>query len=74
MITTYPSKPVIYIYLNIFYLIFIILKDNDPYGKKFYNNMPVEDDDAFNVSLITPVIHYTMGGLKVDELARVLGK
>lgn len=36
--------------------------------------MPIEDDDAFNVSIITPVIHYTMGGLKVDEHARVLGK
>jgi len=27
----------------------------------------------FNVAIITPVIHYTMGGLKVDEHARVLG-
>jgi len=36
--------------------------------------MPIEDDDAWNVSIITPVIHYTMGGLKVDEHARVLGK
>ena len=48
--------------------------NNDPWGKKFFHNMPIEEDDAFNVSIITPVIHYTMGGLKVDEHARVLGK
>jgi succinate dehydrogenase/fumarate reductase flavoprotein subunit len=35
--------------------------------------MPVEINDSFNVAIITPVIHYTMGGLKVDEHAHVLG-
>jgi hypothetical protein len=35
--------------------------------------MPVEFSDSFNVAIITPVIHYTMGGLKVDEHAHVLG-
>jgi hypothetical protein len=48
--------------------------DNDPWGKKFFANMPIEENDDFHVSIITPVIHYTMGGLKVDEHARVLGK
>jgi succinate dehydrogenase/fumarate reductase flavoprotein subunit len=36
--------------------------------------MPFEVNDSFNVAIITPVIHYTMGGLKVDEHAKVLGK
>jgi succinate dehydrogenase/fumarate reductase flavoprotein subunit len=36
--------------------------------------MPFEVNDCFNVAIITPVIHYTMGGLKVDEQAKVLGK
>ena len=35
--------------------------------------MPFDFNDSFNVSIITPVIHYTMGGLKVDEHAHVLG-
>jgi len=46
---------------------------SDPWGKKFFPNMPVEFSDSFNVAIITPVIHYTMGGLKVDEHAHVLG-
>jgi len=36
--------------------------------------MPVEIGDCFNVAIITPVIHYTMGGLKVDEHSHVLGQ
>jgi len=35
--------------------------------------MPVEIGDSFNVAIITQVIHYTMGGLKVDEHSHVLG-
>lgn len=31
-------------------------------------------NDSFNVAIITPVIHYTMGGLKVDEKARVFNE
>jgi succinate dehydrogenase/fumarate reductase flavoprotein subunit len=30
-------------------------------------------NDNFHVAIITPVIHYTMGGLKVDEKTHVLG-
>jgi len=44
-----------------------------PSGKKFYPNAPYDVNDMFNVAIITPVIHYTMGGLKVDEHSRVLG-
>lgn len=45
-----------------------------PSGKKFYPNAPYDVNDCFNVAIITPVIHYTMGGLKVDEHAHVLGQ
>lgn len=44
-----------------------------PTGKKFYPSVPYEMNDCFNVAIITPVIHYTMGGLKVDEKSRVIG-
>lgn len=46
---------------------------SDPWGKKYFANMPFDFNDSFNVSIITPVIHYTMGGLKVDEHTHVLG-
>lgn len=45
-----------------------------PSGKSYYANVPYFANDTFNVAVITPVIHYTMGGIKVDEHAHVLGK
>jgi succinate dehydrogenase/fumarate reductase flavoprotein subunit len=45
-----------------------------PSGKKFYPNAPYDAADSFNVAIITPVIHYTMGGLTVDEHTHVLGE
>lgn len=52
----------------------IAKNNNDPYGKSYFPNAPYEMNDTFNVAIITPVVHYTMGGLKVDEFAHVLGK
>lgn len=31
-------------------------------------------DDYFNVAIMTPVLHYTMGGLEIDHESRVLSK
>ena len=31
-------------------------------------------NDYFNVALMTPVLHYTMGGLEIDAESRVIGK
>ena len=31
-------------------------------------------DDYFNVAIMTPVLHYTMGGLEIDDESRVVGK
>lgn len=31
-------------------------------------------NDYFNVSIVTPVVHYTMGGVEIDETARIIGK
>lgn len=49
-------------------------KSWDKYGKKFYHNLPLSMKDSFHVAFITPVIHYCMGGLKIDTEARVLDK
>ncbi|TFK25567.1 fumarate reductase [Coprinopsis marcescibilis] len=45
----------------------------DPFGKKFFQG-EWKFDDFFNVAVMTPVLHYTMGGLEIDEESRVLGK
>jgi len=37
-----------------------------PYGKKFFPNAPFDVSDNFHVAIVTPVIHYTMGGIKIN--------
>jgi len=45
----------------------------DQFGKKFYQNLPFEmSDNYWNVAIVTPVIHYTMGGVKINEKAEIL--
>ncbi|KIJ50708.1 hypothetical protein M422DRAFT_27268 [Sphaerobolus stellatus SS14] len=46
---------------------------NDPFGKKFFQPGEVRMNDVFNVALMTPVLHYTMGGLEIDAESRVIG-
>merc|ERR1712000_225359 len=45
---------------------------NDPFGKKFFKNGPFKMDDIFNVAIVTPVIHYCMGGIHVSPHGEVL--
>merc|ERR1719261_228892 len=40
-------------------------KNTDPFGKIFFTNAPFSIDDSFYVGWVTPVIHYTMGGLSI---------
>lgn len=52
-------------------------KKKDPYGKKFFQNTPLSVNDNFHVSLMSPVLHYTMGGVEVtpdSEVKDVQGK
>ncbi|CAA7259175.1 unnamed protein product [Cyclocybe aegerita] len=44
----------------------------DPFGKKFFQGV-WKFDDYFNVAVMTPVLHYTMGGLEIDAESRVVG-
>eukprot|EP01126_Amoeba_proteus_P045292 TRINITY_DN5063_c0_g1_i1.p1 TRINITY_DN5063_c0_g1~~TRINITY_DN5063_c0_g1_i1.p1 ORF type:complete len:634 (+),score=131.93 TRINITY_DN5063_c0_g1_i1:139-1902(+) len=46
--------------------------NNDPWGLKFFQSAPFQLDDSFHVAVVTPVVHYTMGGLKIDGKAQVL--
>jgi flavocytochrome c len=38
----------------------------DPWGKKFFDAVPYDIKDSFYVAIITPVLHYTMGGIKIN--------
>ncbi|RSH92155.1 hypothetical protein EHS25_008570 [Saitozyma podzolica] len=37
----------------------------DPFGKKFFAGGDFKMDDVYHVALMTPVLHYTMGGLEI---------
>lgn len=47
-------------------------KAKDPYGKRFFHNTPVNVDDEFHVALMQPVLHFTMGGIEINDKAQVL--
>ena len=49
-------------------------KTHDPFGKKFFHNMPVAMDDEYHVAIVTPTIHYCMGGLEIDANSLVLNE
>ncbi|CAL9732506.1 fumarate reductase 2 [Monosporozyma unispora] len=53
--------------------------DNDEFQRHlvintFDGDTPIIKDQTIFVGEITPVVHFTMGGAKIDENARVLGK
>jgi flavocytochrome c len=47
-------------------------KKKDPYGKKFFHNLPFDINDDFHVALMQPVLHFTMGGVEINDKAQVL--
>lgn len=47
-------------------------KQKDPWNKRFFHNMPFNVDDTFHVALMEPVLHFTMGGIEINEHAEVL--
>ncbi|KAI8624224.1 FAD binding domain-containing protein [Xylariaceae sp. FL1651] len=49
-------------------------KQKDPWGKKFFHNMPLDINDTFHVSLMEPVLHFTMGGIEINDKAQVLNQ
>lgn len=46
----------------------------DPFGKKYFHNLPFKMDDEFHVAIITPVLHYTMGGIEITPDAEIKNK
>lgn len=49
-------------------------KEKDPWGKRFFHNMPLDVDDTFHVAVMEPVLHFTMGGIEINDKAQVLNK
>ena len=47
-------------------------KRKDPYGKKFFHNTPFDINDDFHVALMEPVLHFTMGGIEINDRSEVL--
>ncbi len=47
-------------------------KKKDPFGKKFFHNLPFSIDDDFHVALMEPVVHFTMGGIEINDKAQCL--
>ena len=47
-------------------------KKKDPFGKKYFHNLPFSIDDTFHVALMEPVLHFTMGGIEINDRAQVL--
>jgi flavocytochrome c len=47
-------------------------KKKDKWNKKFFHNMPFDISDTFYVALMEPVLHFTMGGIEIDDQSRVL--
>eukprot|EP01080_Neovahlkampfia_damariscottae_P007556 gene7556-11879_t len=46
----------------------------DEFGTTFFSDSPFFTDDYFYVAVVTPVVHYTMGGLAISTDAEVLSK
>lgn len=44
----------------------------DTWGKKYYHNMPFDISDTFHVALMEPVLHFTMGGIEINDQAQCL--
>jgi len=46
--------------------------ESDPWGKKYFTNGPTTIEDSYFVAQVTPVVHYTMGGLHMSDKSEVL--
>lgn len=44
----------------------------DTWGKKYFHNVPFDINDTFHVALMEPVLHFTMGGIEINDQAECL--
>jgi succinate dehydrogenase/fumarate reductase flavoprotein subunit len=48
--------------------------EKDEFEKKYFTNLPFKVKDYFYVAIVTPVVHYCMGGLKISTNAEVMSE
>ena len=46
-------------------------KGSDVWGKLYFHSTPFSDDGPYYAGLVTPVIHYCMGGITVSTNCRL---
>lgn len=46
----------------------------DQWGKKYFHNVPFDINDDFHVALMEPVLHFTMGGIEINDQAECLNE
>lgn len=44
----------------------------DTWGKKYFHNLPFDVNDTFHVAHMEPVLHFTMGGIEINDQAQCL--
>lgn len=49
-------------------------KQKDPFGKKYFHNLPFDINDTFHVAQMEPVLHFTMGGIEINDKSECLSK
>ncbi|KAF2754190.1 Flavocytochrome c [Pseudovirgaria hyperparasitica] len=47
-------------------------KEKCPWNKKFFHNLPFDISDTFHVAEMEPVLHFTMGGIEINDKAECL--
>ncbi|KAI9723186.1 MAG: hypothetical protein M1828_004289 [Chrysothrix sp. TS-e1954] len=47
-------------------------KKKDTFNKKYFHNYPFDVSDNFHVALMEPVLHFTMGGIEINDKAQCL--
>lgn len=45
----------------------------DKYGKTIFINTPINLSEKFYIGIVSPVLHYCMGGLKINGKAQIIG-
>ncbi|KAF2869330.1 fumarate reductase [Massariosphaeria phaeospora] len=44
----------------------------DTWDKKYFHNLPFDVNDTFHVAVMEPVLHFTMGGIEINDQAQCL--
>jgi len=46
----------------------------DEFGRQFFDHAPMRNDDVLHVAVVTPVVHYCMGGIRMSPDSEVVNQ